>query len=113
MAQIKTYDAGELALKPTEIGVEATAAAGRREGTFFNQLGAGQQELGRDEGALGRETGQLGREIGGFAREVGHETAQLGSFKAAAINAWGKGLGSGIEAGGHAAVAYQTAEDIS
>jgi hypothetical protein len=113
MAQIKAYDAGNLKLQPSEIGVESTAAAGRRVGTFFNQLGAGEQELGRDQARLGGETGQLGREAGQFSRELGSETARLGTAKARALNSWGEGVGSGIKAGGEAAINYQTHKEVS
>src|SRR5713226_3873429 len=50
MGKIAEYDAGQLALQPTEIGIESTAAAARRIGPFYRQMGS---ELGsaiRDTG---------------------------------------------------------------
>lgn len=39
MANIPTYDQPELGLRPSEVGAEAFAAAGRRGAGFFNQAG--------------------------------------------------------------------------
>src|SRR6266567_3148389 len=52
MGKIAEYDAGQLALQPSEIGIESTAAAARRIGPFYRQMGA---ELG----SAIKETGEV------------------------------------------------------
>lgn len=47
MAQIKEYSAGALALKPTETGVEAQAATGRRISSNYNEQAAYKQAEGQ------------------------------------------------------------------
>lgn len=47
MAQIKEYSAGAMALKPTETGVEAQAATGRRISSNYNEQAAYQQAEGQ------------------------------------------------------------------
>lgn len=100
--KIQTYDAGNLALRPTETGVEARAGTARRVGAFYNQQ-AGAEEM------LARETDRLAS----LTDTVGRETSNLGSEKGAAISAAGRAIGSGISEAGDAAVKYLDHQQIS
>lgn len=102
MPAIPEFDAGNLKLNPTEVGVEARAGTARRVGMFYNQQAGAEEMLARETERLGGETQQLGR-----------ETEQLGSEKGAALAATGRAVGSSIEAGGAAAVQYLEHKDIS
>lgn len=95
MARIPTFDAGNLALHPSETGVEATAATARRVGMFA------QQQAGAEE-QLARETDRLGA-----------ETSELGSYKANLITGEGARLGSAVAAAGDAAVKVADHQQIS
>jgi hypothetical protein len=75
MPQIRTYDAPSLGLNPTEIGVDATAAAARRIGATFNQRAGGFDELARNTEGLGNFKGQLLREEG---RDVASDITTAG-----------------------------------
>jgi hypothetical protein len=57
MPNISEFKTPQLGIRPSEIGVEATAAAGRRAGAFFNQAGEAMQTMG---GRIGRAVGGLG-----------------------------------------------------
>lgn len=109
MAKITQYDAGNLALRPSETGVESVAGAARRVGTFYNQQSGAEQMLAAETDRLASNTQQLGRET----QQVGSETAALGSEKGAALASVGRELGSGIAAAGDAAVSYETHQNIS
>lgn len=54
MPVVREYNTPSLDIRPTEVGVEATAAAARRAGAFYNQ-GA---EASNQQGAAIRDTGQ-------------------------------------------------------
>ena len=60
MPKIAEFDAGNLRLQPSEIGVESTAAAGRRLGGFFNQIAASKQSTGERLGSAVRDAGDAG-----------------------------------------------------
>lgn len=51
MPKIEEFNPGNLALRPSEVGVEATAAAARRGGQFFNQIAEAKQQTGRNIGS--------------------------------------------------------------
>jgi hypothetical protein len=53
MPNIKTFDTPQLGLRPSEIGVEATAAAARRIGAFSNQRGEALTNVGARLGRAG------------------------------------------------------------
>lgn len=96
------FDAGNLGLRPTETGVEATAGAARRLGAFYNQAAGATDMLARETDRLGAMTARLGS-----------ETAQLGAEKGAALAGAGRAIGGGIAAAGDAAVKYLDHQQIS
>jgi hypothetical protein len=49
----------DIGLRPTEIGVDATAAAARRIGTFYNQKGDALSDTGQRAGSATRDAGQV------------------------------------------------------
>lgn len=102
MPNLQEFDAGNLSLRPTEVGVEARAGTARRIGMFYNQTASAQDMLARETSRLAGETSKLGS-----------ETAALGAEKGAALADTGRRLGSSIEAGGAAAVQYLEHRDIS
>src|SRR5262245_26389185 len=57
MPNIKSYNTPELGLRPTEVGVEATAAVGRRAGTMFREAAGALQDLGNRIGSTVRDAG--------------------------------------------------------
>lgn len=59
MANIPQYDAGNLAIRPTETGVESFAAAGRRIGAFYNQEAEGLTQAGARIGRGVTEAGDV------------------------------------------------------
>lgn len=88
MPQIRTYEAPQLGLNPTEIGVDATAAAARRVGAAYNQRAAATDELARN-------------------------TEGLGSFEAGLLNDAGRRIGSTIRDAGQAYLDYQDHQEVS
>jgi len=99
---IPEFDAGSLALRPSETGVEARSGTARRIGMFFNQKAGAEETLARETERMAGQTQQLGR-----------ETSQLGAEKGAAMASIGRAIGSGVEAAGDAAVKYLDHEQIS
>lgn len=61
MPRVQQFDAGNLALQPTEIGVESEAAAGRRLGAFYNQVGQARERFGE----------RAGQELGSAIKDIG------------------------------------------
>lgn len=51
MPKIEEFNPGALGLRPSEVGVEATAGAARRLGGFFNQAAEAKQQTGRNIGS--------------------------------------------------------------
>lgn len=88
MPNIKTYDTPALSLRPSENGVEATAGAARRVGSFFNQQAGATDELARN-------------------------TESLGQFKGNLITQTGARAGSALAAAGDAYVKYEDNKEIS
>jgi hypothetical protein len=99
---IQQFNAGDLGLRPSEVGVEARAGTARRIGMFSNQQASAEELLARSTSHLGGETQQLGR-----------QTAQLGSEVGASTAAAGRAIGSSIVAAGDVAVKYLDNRQIS
>lgn len=59
MANIKGFEAPELAIRPSQTGVEATAAAARRIGAFYNQAGDALSATGARVGSTIRDVGNV------------------------------------------------------
>lgn len=57
MPNIREFDTGQIGLQPTEVGVEATAAAARRSGAFFHEAAQDLTTLGQRFGAAIRDAG--------------------------------------------------------
>lgn len=66
MPNIKTFDAPQLGLNPTETGIQANTQAAYRAGRFFNQQAQATEEVG----------GELARGIGGDVKAVGDVALQ-------------------------------------
>jgi hypothetical protein len=60
---IPEYNAGNLDIRPSEIGVESTSAAGRRLGVYGSQIAASKE--------------QTGREVAGAVKSVGDQALQV------------------------------------
>lgn len=82
------FDAGNVALRPTEVGIESTAAAARRINSSFNQ-------------------------VSGALSGLGSETAALGNREARATAAEGAAISSGVEAAGGLALKYQEHRELA
>lgn len=95
MPKLPQYDAGQEAFRPTDLGVEATAAAARRVGMFYNQQATSEERLAAETERLGAQTEQLGR------------------FKGEMLDQAGRNIGSGIAAAGDAAVKWNDQRQIS
>lgn len=102
MPNIPEFDAGSLALRPSETGVEAVAGTARRVGMFYNQKAGAEETLARETERLAGQTQQLGR-----------ETSQYGAEKGAAMASIGRAVGGGVQAVGDQAVSYLDHEQIS
>jgi hypothetical protein len=72
MPNIRTYDAGDIGLRPTETRIEARAGTARRIGAFSNQVAGATEMLARSTEQLGRETESLGS----YVSEAGHQSAR-------------------------------------
>ena len=88
MPQIKEFEAGAGAFRPTETGVEARAAAARRIGSEYN-------------------------EVGGALRELGRETSEVGTRAGRATALMGQNIGEGLQVAGGVAVNYLEHREIS
>lgn len=68
MPQIRSYEAPQgLDLRPTEVGVEATAAAARRIGGFYNQAADAKNTVASIQSDLGRRIGSTIEDAGDVA----------------------------------------------
>jgi hypothetical protein len=56
---IRTFDVPQEQLAPSEIGIESTAAAARRGGTFYNQAAAALEARGQQAGSAIKDAGGL------------------------------------------------------
>src|SRR5437868_15548346 len=60
MPNIREFEAPkDIGLRPTEIGVDATAAAARRIGTFYNQQAESLSDIGQRISSTVRDAGQV------------------------------------------------------
>src|SRR5579859_4104720 len=60
IANIKPYEAPQnLGLNPTEIGVDATAAAARRLGAYGNQIADALNQTGKNIGSALKDAGEV------------------------------------------------------
>lgn len=109
MPNIKEFDTGNLALHPTEVGVDARAATARRIGMFANQQAGAVEQLASETNRLAGQTQQLGRET----QQLGGETEREGAIKGQALNDIGRRVGSAIDVAGSAAVKYLDHQQIS
>jgi hypothetical protein len=73
MPVISEYNAPQLDIRPSEIGVESTAAAGRRLGVYGSQIAASKE--------------QVGRETEGAVKSVGDQALQVGEHMEIAAGA--------------------------
>jgi hypothetical protein len=103
LPNIRTYEAPEnLGLNPTDRGTDATAAAARRVGAFYNQVGGSTQDLGRSTEQLGRATQHLGA-----------QTGQLGSSQKAMWDSLADNAASDIRTVGGVITKYEDHQQIS
>lgn len=80
MPNIQGYDAPALDIRPSEIGVEATAAAARRSGAFFNQAA-------QDFDTLGQRVGSTIRDVGDVAvKYISHKEISQGAAEFAKLH---------------------------
>lgn len=91
MPRIQTFEAPQLDIRPSEIGVESFAAAGRRGAAFFNQAAGAEAESGA---RMGRVIGQGIADIGSAAvayedhREISHGAATFAQLQDDLTNQW-------------------------
>src|ERR1044071_2017459 len=87
MPNIREFDTGQLGLQPSEIGVEATAAAARRSGAFFH-------EAAQDFTTLGQRVSSAIRDAGDAAvkylehREISQGAANFTALQDAKTKEW-------------------------
>src|SRR5260221_498635 len=88
MANIRELDAPkDLGLRPTEIGVDAIAAAARRIGTFYNQTAEARSDTGQRIGSTIKEAGQVAVDYMDH-REISAGAANGALFMANMNQAW-------------------------
>lgn len=93
MPRIQTFDAGNLGLQPSEIGVESVAAAARREGAFYSQQAAATEQVGR---SIGQMAGSAIRDAGQAAldyldhQQISHGAATFAELTANKTAEWSK-----------------------
>lgn len=80
MAQIAQYDAGNVGLQPSEIGVDATAQAARRIGTFYHQAG---ENIGSAIATVGKQAEDYMAH-----REISHGAAAFAGLQADLTDKW-------------------------
>lgn len=79
MPNIRETNVGALDIRPTEVGVEATAAAARRGGAFFNQASGAMDALGHRIGSTVRELGDVA------VKYIDHQEISRGAAVAAKL----------------------------
>lgn len=105
MPKLPTYEAGDLTIRPTEIGVDAASAAARRGGAFWNQKAAALNEQGSRLVAASRD-------IAGAQRGAAEGKVSIASGEAAIAAGRAAIAGSKTEqAKGTAAIASGRAEE--
>lgn len=95
---IRQYESPISSIRPSEVGVEATAAAARRAGGFFSQSAAALRALGSETAAAGEQTARMVgssiRDAGAAAvdyaqhREIAHGAAADAGLTDKLTNAW-------------------------
>jgi hypothetical protein len=86
---IRTFDTPQLGLQPTEIGIEATAAAARRGGTFYNQAAAALTARGQHIASATKDAGDLAINYIEH-REISNGAAKLAQIEDGYTGAWQK-----------------------
>jgi hypothetical protein len=89
MPNIRTFDVPQLGLNPSEIGVEATAAAARRGGTFYNQAAQAFDTLGQKVASTVKDAGDLAINYIEH-REISSGAAKLAQIEDGWTGAWQK-----------------------
>lgn len=87
MPNIREYTSDQAPPKPTETGIDAFAAAGRRLGAFYNQVASGIQQTGADVGAAVKDIGEKVEKAEAF-REISHGAAGLAQKRVEWISTW-------------------------
>ena len=87
MPNIRQFEAPQLGLQPTEIGVEATAAAARRGGAFYNQAAEATQNLGQRAGSAIRDAGDAAVDYVAH-QEISHGAATFAQLHANLTDQW-------------------------
>ena len=87
MAQIRQYQAEGLGLRPTEAGVEAQAATGRRIGGFYNQTAANLDATGARLGSAVKVAGDAALNYQ-TQRDISHGALALASTHAGLTQDW-------------------------
>lgn len=87
MPQLKPFDAGDIGLRPSEIGVESKAAAGRRVGSAFSQISDSLNQTGARFGQAIREAGDA---VVNYAahQEISHGSAALAGMVSGLTDQW-------------------------
>jgi hypothetical protein len=87
MPAIRQFEAPELGLRPTERGVEATAAAARRVQGAYNEGAASIKEVAENTIAMGRSIGNTVANVGEVAvKAIEHQEVSKGSAELAKLH---------------------------
>jgi hypothetical protein len=84
---IRTFETPQLGLQPSEIGVEATAAAARRGGQFYNQAAGALDALGQRAGSAIKYAGDTAVNYMQH-REISNGAAKLAQIEDGFTGAW-------------------------
>lgn len=87
MPKIVEYDAPALGLRPTETGINATAAAARRVGAEYNEAAASKMTLGHAVSSTIRDAGEVAVKYMEH-QEVSHGAAQFAQMQADLTDKW-------------------------
>src|SRR5262245_10213787 len=90
MAIIKPFQAPELGLRPSEEGVQAFAAAGRRLGAFSNQVAGATEQVGHAFGRIGGGIAEAGQAVTDIVthQQVSHGAATFAQLTDSLTNRW-------------------------
>jgi hypothetical protein len=87
MPNIRQFDTPALDIRPTETGVQATAAAARRGGAFFNQAAEDMTGLGNRIAGAVRDVGEVAVDFAQH-REISAGAAEFAKMHAQLTDAW-------------------------
>lgn len=87
MPNIHTQDAPDLTLRPSELGVDSTAAAARRLGAYGNQIAAAKQQTGNEIATDIRDVGQVAENYF-TSREISKGSADGAQLALDLTNKW-------------------------